>query len=294
MSAERVYIDESSEPRTELEKLLTRDEINPGRQIVNSRNCKNDRLAEDKNEVENVKLGCGDCTNCQQPGVSKFKRLNMSLKSEESQNFKKAKISDERTSEKIKILSVFDVGAPNKCEEKISDNVLVSERSKLGADCLDLSGIVPLQQVPSTLADEDGDVEKFKYSPLQKSTFITQKTRVDICTENSRVSVSQSSSKYMSLPNTQDSGNKNDVPFVKVGEFQNTATHEGVAGSRMLMSILARKDFLERQKLMFLAVLENIEKQRKHQLEYFDAETVSVKRQIQAVNEELLLVYKQV
>lgn len=94
----------------------------------------------------------------------------------------------------------------------------------------------------------------------------------------------------MSVPSTQDHDNKNDHPFVKPGEFQNTSTNDMV-GSRVLMS---EKGFLERQKLMFLAVRENIEKQRKHYLEYFESETLSINRQIQAVDEELLLVYKQV
>lgn len=113
-----------------------------------------------------MKLGCGDCTNCsKQPGVSKVKRLNMSLKREDSPNSEKCKISDERNTEKLKILSVFDVGVANKSEVKIPDNVIFSENPTSPLDCLDLSGIVPLQ-VPATWPDEDGDVENLKCLPV--------------------------------------------------------------------------------------------------------------------------------
>lgn len=279
-----------NDDRSLLQKLLTRNE-----KREQNVNCE---IGTAEQKTNNVKLGCGDCSTCKKVEAPKAKRVNLSLNREEQGHCnKKCKLSDE--TEKIKIISVIDVvnGKELGDDSKVtvSDNVLGAENPK---ECPDLSGpnhefrtpITEKHQLPSMLP-EQCDIGVRKSVSLHNSTILSQ-TTLDICNEYSQISVSQSSSRFIDQE-SQDTGVL-DRPFVNSEEeVQNTSTHD-MGGCRMLMSYLARKDFLERQKLMFLAVRENIEKQRKHFMEYYDSEIEGIDRQLVAVNAELLQVYKQV
>lgn len=313
---DRYGMNSQNDDRSVLCKLLTRENEHQRCQNVNCKNCattagQSDRLVEHTCERNPAKIGCGDCSKCTKVEVSKAKRVNLSLNREEqgSTSNKKFRISDVNT-ETVNIISVIDV---LKEKEMLSgskltgsDNVLPSEKSKSPVECPDLSGNIPVaknefitpiteekNQHPSTVPDVEREIGSRKGMPLQKAADDDQKTCADICSEYSATSVSQISADYMTAQESQDISNTIDRPFVKLGEIQNTSTND-VLGSRMLMTYLARKDFLERQKLMLLAVRENIDKQRKRVLEYYDSETVGIDRQLLAVNEELLQVYRQV